>query len=346
MKRPAEELDRWLATTPEEPLDPELEIVDPHHHFWVNEWGAYGVSDYLDDIAGNNVVASMFVECGTNYQPDVRYDESAEQGVEPGSNSVRETEYVSNIVRTNTHLRSSGLCSGVVAFANFMEGPDRLRRSIDSHIDAAQNLLKGLRQSSAWDPAIGELAYRFPPPGLLSQERFRSAFEVLKSYDLTFDAWVYFHQIPEVIDLAKDFPDVKIVINHTGGIIGINQYAAYPRQVFDLWQNYITDAGRQPNLHIKIGGLGMPSMGATFHLSESAPTSIQLAEWFQPFVSSCISKFGPERCMFESNFPVDRQYAGFTNIWNAFKICTRNLAYREKIKLFSETSKKVYNLYY
>jgi predicted TIM-barrel fold metal-dependent hydrolase len=180
--------------------------------------------------------------------------------------------------------------------------------------------------------------------GLTSDRKFREGFAQLKKYGLTFDAWLYHTQIAGLAGLAQAFPDTPIVLNHIGGPLAIGPYASRRAEVFEDWKKGVEVLSKCPNATIKLGGLGMPMMGFGWHQWPKPPDSTQLARAMAPYFHWCIEKFGVDRCMFESNFPVDKQAYSYTVLWNAFKRFARSFSASERAALFHDTAVRVYRL--
>src|SRR5215510_7899624 len=204
---------------------------------------------------------------------------------------------------------------------------------------------RGIRHISAWDAdaSIRNPAYS-PPRGLLGDKNFREGFAVLGRLGLSFDAWLYHPQIDDVRDLARAFPETKIVLNHVGGPIGIGAYAGKHKQVFPGWAASIKALAACPSVYVKLGGLGMRMGGFGFHEQSEPPSSETLAATWRPYIETCIDAFGPSRCMFESNFPVDKGSYSYPVFSNACKILTQRASEPEKADLFAGTAEKFYRL--
>lgn len=340
--RSADALRTWHDIYQEAPIEPNLPVVDTHHHLWNDERGDYEISALAKDVQGNNVVATVYVECGTGYEATVDYTVSDATPLDIFFNPVAETEYARRAGEASQG-NDFGVCRGIVGFANLLLG-ERARDILEAQIQAGAGRFRGIRQSSGWDAAVGEAAYRNPPPGLLLDKRFLAGFSTLRPLGLTYDAWVFFTQIPDVIALADLFPDTTIILNHFGGLIGIGPYA--PRQVeaFKLWENYVHRLAERPNAMLKMGGLGMIVTGSQFHLEDSPPTSQQLAERWRPFIETAVEAFGPDRCMIGTNFPVDRQTSSYTSLWNTYKLCTRQYTDLDRRDILAGTAQRIYRL--
>ena len=172
---------------------------------------------------------------------------------------------------------------------------------------------------------------------------FRRGFARLAPLGLSFDAWLFYPQLPDLMDLLRVFPDSPVILDHAGGILGIPPHV-HREEVFAIWRSHIHQLARFPNLSVKIGGLGMLYCGWDFHLRDVPPSSTDLALAWRPYVETCIEVFGPQRCMFESNFPVDKQSCSYGALWNAFKRITQACSSAEKAALYHGTAARVYGL--
>ncbi|WP_245903276.1 amidohydrolase family protein [Humitalea rosea] len=327
----------WLARNAEPALEPGLPIVDAHHHLWELRDGApYLLEDFLADAGGgHDVRASVFIECRAAYRTDG----------DPAFQPVGEVDFVA-AAATRAAARASGprVADGIVGFVDLRLGA-AARPVLEAEIAAGQGRFRGVRQISAWHPdpaARGSIA--MPPPGLLLDPEFRQGFACLGPLGLSFDAWMYHTQLAELRDLADAFPDTPIVLNHVGGAIGIGPYEHRREHVATVWGAALRELAQCPNLHLKVGGLGMRLFGFGFHEGEEPPSSLQLAEAWRPYVETAVEAFGPARCMFESNFPVDKASCGYTALWNAFKRITADWGPAERAALFHDTAARFYRL--
>jgi L-fuconolactonase len=325
----------WLAARYEEVLEPELPIIDAHHHLW-DRGSGYLFDDLMADIScGHNIRATVYLECQSMYRA----------GGDPLLAPLGETEFANGIAAMSASglYGSARVCAGIVGFADLTQG-DRIAPLLESHLRATERF-KGVRQCSVWD--ADETIKATPTPfsqGLLENGRFRDGFGLLSRYELSFDSWVYHTQIPELTALARRFPDVTIVLDHIGGPLAIGVYSGRRAEVFDVWRSNLRDLATCPNSHVKLGGVGMHLFGFGFEDEPTPPSSTALAEAWRPYVDVCVETFGPNRCMFESNFPVDKRSCSYGVLWNAFKRIAERYSASEKAALFSETAKRVYRL--
>lgn len=351
---PGDALRAWLAQTPEEAIDPKQPIVDPHHHLWDRRPRPavppgsrthlrYLGDDLIEDIrgGGHNVVDTVFVECRAMYREN-RDDPLA---------SVGEVEFVQGVAA----MAASGLygagvrcCGGIVGFANLTLGAD-VEPVLGALMAAGRNF-RGIRHAHAWH-ASPQIANSHHPTrdieGLLSKDDFRAGFAVLDKLGLTFDCWGFHTQLHEVADLAGAFPGVTIVLNHIGGPIAYGPLEGQrDTVVFDTWLGGMQAVARCANVVVKVGGLGIPTYGYGHDQAATPPSSDSLAASWKRYIETVISLFGPERCMFESNFPVDKLSCSYTSLWNAFKILARDLGLSadEKNAMFHGTAVKAYSL--
>ncbi len=339
-KRTAELLAWHAATGREEALEPDLLIIDPHHHLYEApiQGDRYLLPDLLKDIGGgHNIAATVYVEAyGSMWRP---YGP-------PEMRPVGEVEFAAGVAA----MAASGIygpcrvAAAIVAHANLSLG-ERIEDVLHAQIASSGGRLRGIRHQAAHDDGIiGSLIKHKAPDGLLLDEQFRKGFARLSRLGLSFDAWVYHTQLAETEDLAARFPDTTIILNHIGGIMGVANYQGRRDEILTRWRENMTALSRRENVAIKIGGMGMAVSGFGFEQRERPAGSADLVAAWKPYIDVCIDLFGPERCMFESNFPVDKQSCGYTELWNAFKLATTALSPDERQALFSGTASRVYRI--
>jgi predicted TIM-barrel fold metal-dependent hydrolase len=329
----------WLAKTPETTLEPELPIIDPHHHLWDMDpetYGRYLTDDLVADLtSGHNVVGTVFVECMTMYR-----DEGPE-ALRP----VGETEYVEAVAQQFASERDErpGYCCGIVGHADLFLG-DAVAETLEAHLDASPRF-RGIRHATAWDSYEGALhGEAMTRPGMLLDAHFQEGFARLGPLGLSFDAWMYHPQIPELASLARRFPETSIVLDHVGGPLGIGPYASRREAVKAEWKRNLRELATCPNVSVKLGGLVMDVSGFGFSERDAPPSSADLARETGDYHLHAIDCFGPDRCMFESNFPVDKQSCSYTVLWNTFKRITDGFSAAERAALFSDTASRFYRL--
>lgn len=326
----------WVNQDHEPILEPELAIIDPHHHLWDRPDDRYLLPDLLADCgSGHRIEATVYVEARVMYRPDAAAE----------FRSLGETEFVNGVAAMSASgaYGSVRACAGIVGNVDMRFG-DAAQASLEAHIRAAGGRFKGIRNGSAWHADGIRATSANPPPGLLLDPQFRRGFASLGKLGLSFDAWLLHTQHDEFIDLAKAFPDTTLVLDHVGGPIGIGRYAGKRDETFAEWKASLRRIAACDNANVKLGGLGMHTLGFDFHTKPMPPSSDQLAQAWRPYIETCIELFGPERCMFESNFPVDKGTCSYRNLWNAFKRVTAGFSDSDKQALYSGTARRVYRL--
>jgi len=328
--------DQWLAQVKEDVVEPELPICDPHHHLWDHPGRRYLLEELLADTgSGHNVVATVFVECMSMYRAD------GPEALRP----VGETEFVNGVAAMSASGRygATRVAAGIVSFADLTLG-ERVGPALDAHM-ASSRRFRGIRHAAGWDASDQvRKSHTNPPQGLLGDTRFRRGFVELGRRGLSFDAWLYHPQIPELTDLAKTFPDTAIVLDHFGGPLGIGPYEHRRAEIFASWKQSVRELARCPNVVAKLGGLVMPINGYGFHRRERPATSAELVDATRDWYLHAIDCFRPERAMFESNFPVDKASCSYHVLWNSFKRLTTDFSASDKAMLFHDTAARVYRL--
>ena len=317
----------------EAPLEPDLAICDPHHHLWRRPNNPYLLDGFLRDAkSGHRIVSSVAVECGAMYR---------EEGP-PELRPVGETEFLEGIASENSRgENATAVAAAIVAYADLALG-DAVAAVLEAHREASPTRLRGIRYSTMWDAS--DSFRSVPRPSLLRDAAVRKGFACLQRHNLSFDAWLYHPQIPELVDLARDFPDVPIILDHIGGPLGLGPYDGRRDEVFQAWSADITALSSCPNVVLKLGGVGSLRSGYDWHQRTPKPGSAELAEAMRPYFEHCIEKFDAGRCMFESNFPVDRISYSYVSVWNAFKIMSQGYSDAERAALFHDTAVQVYRL--
>jgi L-fuconolactonase len=321
-------------------IDPDLRIIDPHHHLWPDRHGGfdqYLPSDFMADrLSGHDVCATVYMECHAHYRQE-------------GPNELRcvgETEFADAVGREAdaTGGCSQGLCAAIVAAADLTLG-DRLAAVLEAHQEASPTRLRGVRCMTAWD---ADPALRFSGvntrPGMMVEAEFRAGFRRLAALGLSFDAWFFPPQVADVVALAREFPGVTIVIDHLASPLGIGARARDRAAALAEWRASLILLAQCPNTVMKLGGLGAGLAGESWAVAAGCSATSHVAATVRPFVTEAIELFGPERCMFESNFPVDRASYSYRTLWNAFKVLTRSWSSTERAALFHGTAARVYSL--
>jgi predicted TIM-barrel fold metal-dependent hydrolase len=326
----------WLALTHEEALEPGLPIIDPHHHLWDRPGNRYVLEQLAADIEGQNVRQTVFVECTSMYRAEGPEEFKV----------IGETEYVQGIAAESASGRYGDLraVAGIVGSADLRLG-DRVAPVLEAHLAASPNRFRGIRHRAAWaEPGVLPNQPAGLPEHLLMDPDFRRGFAYLRPYGMTFEAWLYHPQIPELTDLARAFPDTTIIFNHLGGPIGVGPYAGRRDEVFAAWKPAVAELASCPNVVAKVGGIQMVVNGFGWHERERPPTSDELLEANHDWYLYTIEQFGPAHCMFESNFPVDRLSCSYTVLWNQFKKLTAGFPADERAAMFHDTAMRVYRL--
>jgi L-fuconolactonase len=327
----------WLALRKEEILEPELEVVDPHHHLWDHDDYRFLLDELLADTgSGHAITRTVFIECGSMYRADGPVE------MKP----VGETEFVNGTSAMSASGRygTSRLCSGIVGHADLRFG-DGVARVLEAQIAAGNGRVRGIRHSVTWDASeILPRARTNPPKGQMLDPTWRAGFARLSPLQLTFEAWLYHPQLSDLADLARGYPGTTIILNHVGGPVGIGPYKGKEAETFAQWKTGIAEVAKSPNVVVKLGGLGMWFGMFDFYARETPPSSTDLASAYKPYIETCIEAFGVRRSMFQSNFPPDGVSSSYPILWNAFKRLAAGYSASEKTELFSGTAKRVYRL--
>ena len=327
----------WLALHSEAIIEPERPIIDPHHHLWDRGGQRYLIEEMAADIAsGHNIVATVYVDCRSMYRG------KGPEGFRP----VGEGEFANGVAAMSASggYGKAQICAGIVSHVNLLLG-DAAKPVLEAEIAAGGGRFRGIRHSSAWDadPDIAHM-HATRPKGLLLDPAFRKGFACLASLDLSFDAWLFHPQLGELADLARAFPDTRIVLDHCGGPVGLGRFAGRREETFAVWKAAIQDIAKCENVVVKLGGLAMRLLGYDFHERPRPPSSEELAAAWRPYVETCIEAFGANRAMFESNFPPDKGQCSYQVIFNAFKRIAASCSEAEKTELFSRTAADFYLL--
>ncbi len=337
-------LDRsWLERTTEPTLEPQLPICDPHHHLWdqrdVPHWrdNRYLFDELRVDLnSGHNIRATVYIECASMYRTE------GPTAFRP----VGETEFANGVAAMSAsgQYGETRVCAGIVGFADLTLG-EAVKPVLEAHIQAGGGRFRGIRHAVSWDESAQiRNSLSEPPARLLDNRDYRRGFEELAPLGLTFEAWLYHPQLPDLIRLATAYPETTIILNHFGGPLRIGPYAARKDDVFKSWQDDIAALSQCPNVVAKLGGLQMDINGFAWHERELPPTSEQLAQATAPFHLHTLEQFGVERCFFESNFPVDNLSCSYNVLWNSFKRITAHLSKQDRACLFHDNATRIYRL--
>ena len=329
----------WLALTEEETLEPEIPICDPHHHFWDFRtaripYQRYLLHELVADISrGHDVRSTVFIEARAMYRPD------GPEEMRP----VGEVEFVQGLAAAS----ASGLygpcraAAAIVGHADLKLG-DRVAPVLEALQAASPNRFRGIRHIVTWD-ADPRVESR-EKEGVLSTPEFRAGAKVLGRMGLSLDTICCFPQLPEMVAFARAVPEVTIIMNHLGGLNRTGPFAGRDDEVMAAWRGGLAVLRTCPNVLLKLGGIGMPRFGFDWHTREKPIGSEELAAEMAPLMSFCIEQFGPDRCMFESNFPVDKVSFSHHVLYNAFKRFSKGYSARERAALFHDTAAGAYRI--
>lgn len=322
----------WLAQHEEPILDPGLPIIDPHHHIWEQVDQRYLLPELLADTAtGHDIRATVFIQCGAQYdmaEPTAR-------------RPLGETRFMTRVAEA-AEAGPTRACAGIVGLVDLTLG-DRVAPLLEEHVALAGGRFRGVRNRTAWDASpLVRSNLESPPPGPLPLPEFRVGARRLAAMGLTLDVWAYHPQLPQVLEVARAVPELTLILDHCGGPVGVGPYRR--DAIFADWRASVRALAACPNVVMKLGGLAMEVGGDRFHEAPLPPTSEALAAAWRPIIETCIEAFGADRCMFESNFPVDKGMCSYPVLWNAFKRLAAGASASERAALFSGTAARVYRL--
>lgn len=326
----------WLDLTKEDALEAALPIIDPHHHLWDRPNDRYMLEELVADARGHNVRQTVFVECSSMYRADGPEEFKV----------IGETEYVQGLAAMSASGRYGEIraCAGIVGTADLRLG-DRVAPVLEAQVAASPQRFRGIRHRAAWgDKTVVPTQPADLPNHILLDSTFRKGYALLRRYGMSFEGWVYHTHIADLTNLARAFPDVPIIFNHLGGPIGIGSFAGKKDEVFAAWKPAIVELAKCPNVVAKVGGIQMIVNGYGWHERRRPPTSDELLDANRKWYLHTIEQFGPTRCMFESNFPVDKLSCSYTVLWNQFKKLTKGFSADERKAMFHDTAMRTYRL--
>ena len=329
----------WLALTPEPPLEPELPICDPHHHLWEFRpepvhYQRYLLQDLTEDItSGHNVRSTVFIEVKARYRSD------GPEEMRP----VGEVEFVEGLATESASGKygRAQVAAAIIGYADLKLG-ERVAPVLEAMQAASPDRFRGVRHSVGWDPSP-ELVNR-EIQGVLSSDHYRAGARVLAGMGLCLENSLYHPQLAELAAFARALPDLTIILNHIGGLVRVGAYAHRDDDVLPAWRRGIAAVAACPNVIIKLGGVGQRRFGFDWHARAKPIGSEELAEALSPLMQYCIEQFGPDRCMFESNFPVDKVSYAYNVVYNAFKRLSKGYAAAERAAMFHDTAARVYRI--
>jgi predicted TIM-barrel fold metal-dependent hydrolase len=339
--RTSSELCAWHAqASAPEIVEPSLPIVDAHHHLYgtTKERNFYRLEDLREDLdSGHRIVGTVYVEA---YQSGWRT--SGPQALRP----VGETEMIVKSTPATVHTPAGDcqVAAAIVCHADLSLG-DAVEDVLNQHLAAAHGRLRGVRQRAATVAGpLGRIAPEPRRPHLLCEPAFLRGFARLASLGLSFDTWIYHTQLQELLAVADRFPETTIVLDHVGGPLGVLDFRQKRGDVLYDWERDLHEVAARPNVCVKVGGMGMAMLGFGFEQRERPPDAALLARAWKPYIEICATAFGTHRCMFESNFPIDKQSCSYVELWNAFKLATSGWSPRERSDLFYRTACQAYHL--
>jgi L-fuconolactonase len=326
----------WLASVTEEIIDPERPIIDPHHHLWKTPsmWGIYELDDlWADTGSGHNIEKTVFIDCHSSYWED------GPDHLKP----IGETEYVATVAEESAKHEGKATIAGIVSHANMNLG-ETVEEVLQAHERAGRGLFRGIRHAGPYDPTgtLTNPGRRRPCP--YSQEDFRTGVTTLGRLGYTYDTWHFFHQNQDFRALARAVPETTMILDHFGTPLGVGAYAGKQDEIFEQWKKDIAAVAECPNVVAKLGGLAMPDNGFGWDQNERPPTSDEFVEAQRRYYLHTIECFGPGRCMFESNFPVDKLSISYQVLWNGLKKMVADFSEDEKHAMFHGTAARIYRV--
>ena len=331
----------WLNQHIEDPILPNIPIIDPHHHLWDVGFGRYYIEELLEDInsSGHNIVSTVYIMSSSNtkiYSKDGLEEFKPLTEIEFATSEGKRADLIpNNRVKVN---------ASIVGSVDLTYG-NKLQPVLEKAVNISEGRLKGIRMllASHTDPRISSGAVK-SDLGLMLHPNFIDGAKCIQDANLSLDFWIYHTQLNEMEKIARALPDLTIILNHIGGPIHLGEYEGKQAATHREWRSAMMRLSRIPNINVKLGGLGMAVNGAKFHNSKFPPNSVQLSDVWKPWIYETIDMFGFDRCMFESNFPVDKGSCSYGALWNAFKILAKDMSDDEINKLFSKNAAKIYKI--
>ena len=331
----------WLNQLIEDPILPNIPIIDPHHHLWDVGFGRYYIEELLEDInsSGHNIVSTVYIMSSSNtkiYSKDGLEEFKPLTEIEFATSEGKRADLIpNNKVKVN---------ASIVGSVDLTYG-NKLKPVLEKAVNISEGRLKGIRMllASHTDPRISSGAVK-SDLGLMLHPNFIDGAKCIQDANLSLDFWIYHTQLNEMEKIARALPDLTIILNHIGGPIHLGEYEGKQAATHREWRSAMMRLSRIPNINVKLGGLGMAVNGAKFHNSKFPPNSVQLSDVWKPWIYETIDMFGFDRCMFESNFPVDKGSCSYGALWNAFKIIAKDMSDDEINKLFSKNAAKIYKI--
>lgn len=331
----------WLNQHIEDPISPNIPIIDPHHHLWDVGFGRYYIEELLEDInsSGHNILSTVYIMSSSNtkiYSKDGLEEFKPLNEIEFATSEGKRADLIPyNKVKVN---------ASIVGSVDLTYG-NKLQPVLEKAVNISEGRLKGIRMllASHTDPRISSGAVK-SDLGLMLHPNFIDGAKCIQNANLSLDFWIYHTQLNEMEKIARSLPDLTIILNHIGGPIHLGEYEGKQAATHREWRSAMMRLSRIPNINVKLGGLGMAVNGAKFHNNKFPPNSVQLSDVWKPWIYETIDMFGFDRCMFESNFPVDKGSCSYGALWNAFKILAKDMSDDEINKLFSKNAAKIYKI--
>ena len=333
---PKPQTPEWYAAVQEDIVDPERPIIDTHHHLWENTsmWGRYVLDDlWADTESGHNIEKTVFIDCRSGYRTD------GPEHLRP----VGETEFVAGVAAASAKRDGAATIAAIVSHADMRLGA-AVEEVLAAHEEAGQGLFRGIRHAGPSDSTgtLTNAGRGWPCP--YGEADFREGVRTLGKLGYTYDTWHFFHQNRDYLALAQAVPDTAMILDHFGTPLGVGAYAGKQEEIFAQWKDDIAAIAECPNVFAKLGGLAMPDNGFGWDKHDTPPTSDEFAAAQRRYYLHTIECFGPERCMFESNFPVDKLSVSYHVMWNGMKKIVADFREEEKHAMFHGTAEKVYRL--
>ena len=331
----------WLNQHIEDPISPNIPIIDPHHHLWDVGFGRYYIEELLEDInsSGHNIISTVYIMSSSNteiYSKDGLEEFKPLKEIEFATSEGKRADLIpNNKVKVN---------ASIVGSVDLTYG-NKLQPVLEKAVNISEGRLKGIRMllASHIDPRISSGAVK-SDLGLMLHPNFIDGAKCIQNANLSLDFWIYHTQLNEMEKIARALPELTIILNHIGGPIHLGEYEGKQAATHREWRSAMMRLSRIPNINVKLGGLGMAVNGAKFHNNKFPPNSVQLSDVWKPWIYETIDMFGFDRCMFESNFPVDKGSCSYGALWNAFKILAKDMSDDEINKLFSKNAAKIYKI--
>ena len=334
---PTPQTEEWYAAVAEEIVEPDRPIIDTHHHLWevtTPLWGRYVLENlWADTESGHHIEKTVFVDCRSGYRTE------GPRHLRP----VGETEFIAGVAAESAAREGTATISAIVSHADLLLG-DAVQEVLEAHEAAGNGLFRGIRHAGPHDTTgtLTNMGRGRPCP--YGEEDFRTGMRTLGRLGYTYDTWHFYHQNRDYLALARAVPDTTMVLDHFGTPLGAGAYAGRQEEIFSQWKEDMAAIAECPNVVAKLGGLAMPDNGFGWHDRDLPPTSDEFADAQRRYYLHTIECFGPDRCMFESNFPVDRLSISYHVMWNGMKKIVANFSEDEKHAMFYGTAERVYRM--